>query len=94
MSMTIQPLRLGFAVGTTMAALYLGCALVMSIAGQEATITFFNTLLHGIDTRSIIRMDMPRFQFLCGLIQTFILGWLIGASIASLYNFSLQKGLK
>ena len=41
--------KLGFAFGLTGALIYLGCMIVMSTAGREATIEFFNSLLHGLD---------------------------------------------
>lgn len=80
--------RFGLAFGTTGALLYLACAFLMLIIGHDATIKFFNTLLHGLDVSSIIRMDMPVFDVLNGLIQTFVLAWLIGASVAAIYNIS------
>jgi len=82
--------RLGMGVGSTGAILYLGCILLMVTVGREGTIWFFNSLLHGLDTSSIIRMDVPIWQALLGIIQTFVLGWLIGALIASVYNFNLK----
>ena len=58
----------------------------MLTAGQEGTITFFNSLLHGIDISSVIRMDVPLLETLIGIVQTFVIGWFIGASIAVFYN--------
>ena len=46
--------KLGFAFGLTGSLIYLGCMIVMATAGQEGTITFFNSLLHGLDTTNII----------------------------------------
>jgi hypothetical protein len=83
--------RLGMAFGSTGAILYLGCILLMVTVGREGTIWFFNSLLHGLDTTSIIRMDVPFWQALLGIGQTFILGWLIGALTATIYNFGLNK---
>tara|TARA_R110000765_G_scaffold237549_5_gene340196 strand:- start:4569 stop:4841 length:273 start_codon:yes stop_codon:yes gene_type:complete len=83
--------KLGFAFGLTGALIYLGCMIVMTTAGQEGTISFFNSLLHGLDTSSIIRMDVPLSEAFFGIIQTFILGWLIGACIAAFYNVQLKK---
>ncbi|WP_339757429.1 DUF5676 family membrane protein, partial [uncultured Winogradskyella sp.] len=71
--------KLGFALGLTGALIYLGCMIVMITAGQEGSITFFNSLLHGLDTTSIIRMDVSLLEAFFGVIQTFILFWLIGA---------------
>ncbi|MEZ4792379.1 MAG: DUF5676 family membrane protein [Gelidibacter sp.] len=64
--------------------------IVMLTAGQEGSITFFNSLLHGLDTTSIIRMDVPPLEVLMGIIQTFILWWLIGACIGAFYNAQIK----
>jgi hypothetical protein len=83
--------KLGFAFGFTGALIYLGCMIVMITAGQEGSIAFFNSLLHGIDTTNIIRMDVPLLEAFFGVIQTFILWWLIGACIAAFYNAQIKK---
>lgn len=86
--------KFGMAVGSTGVLLYLGCILLMLTVGRDGTIQFFNNLLHGLDSSSIIRMNVPIAEVLMGLIQTFILGWLIGASVAGIYNFSIAKNKK
>ena len=83
--------KLGFAFGLTGALIYLGCMIVMATAGQEGTISFFNSLLHGLDTTSIIRMDVSLLEALFGIIQTFILWWLIGACIGGFYNAQIKN---
>jgi hypothetical protein len=83
--------KLGFAVGLTGALIYLGCMIVMITAGQEGTIKFFNSLLHGLDTTNIIRMDVTLVEVFFGIVQTFIIGWLVGASIAAFYNAQLKN---
>jgi len=83
--------RFGMACGFTSALLYLGCVFVMWTVGKEASILFFNSLMHGIDVTSIIRADMPWWEMVMGLVEVFILGWLTGATIASIYNFGLGK---
>jgi hypothetical protein len=83
--------KLGFALGFTGALIYLGCMIVMITAGQEGTIKFFNSLLHGLDATSIIRMDVSLREAFFGLIQTFIIGWLVGASIAAFYNAQIKN---
>ncbi len=83
--------RLGLAVGSSGAILYVGCILLMITVSQEGTVKFFNSLLHGLDTSSIIRMNVPIWEAILGIVQTFILGWLIGALIASIYNFGLKS---
>tara|TARA_R110002096_G_scaffold414853_1_gene616172 strand:- start:304 stop:576 length:273 start_codon:yes stop_codon:yes gene_type:complete len=83
--------KLGFAFGLTGALIYLGCMIVMTTTGKEGTITFFNSLLHGLDTTSIIRMDVSLLEAFFGIIQIFILGWLTGACIAAFYNAQIKK---
>ena len=83
--------KLGFAFGLTGALIYLGCMIVMATAGQEGTIAFFNSLLHGLDTTDIIRMDVSLLEALFGIIQTFILWWLIGACIGGFYNAQIKN---
>lgn len=84
--------KFGFALGLTVALIYLGCMIVMATAGREGTITFFNSLLHGLDVSSIIRMDVPLLEAFFGIVQTFILGWLIGACMAAFYNAQIKRG--
>lgn len=83
--------RFGMAWGITSSLLYLGCMLVMRSVGKEGSILFFNSLMHGIDVTTIIRMNMPWWEMLMGIIEIFIIGWLIGATIASIYNWGLKK---
>ena len=83
--------KLGFAFGLTGALIYLGCMIVMITAGTEGTITFFNSLLHGLDITNIIRMDVSLLEAFLGIVQTFILGWLIGACIAAFYNAQIKQ---
>lgn len=92
MKTSINYKKLGLAVGLTFALLYAGCMLIMLIAGHEGSIEFFNSLLHGIDVTTIMRMDMPMWEAVVGMIEFFVLGWLIGACIAGFYNaFSFKQ---
>lgn len=86
--------KLGFSVGLTGAILYVGCMIIMLTTGQEGTIKFFNSLLHGLDVSSVIRMNVPLLEALIGIVQTFIIGWLIGASIAVFYNAQLKPSIE
>lgn len=83
--------KFGFATATTALLIYVGCILVMLTVGRAGAIQFFNNLLHGLDTSSIIRIDVPMGEALIGIVQTFVIGWLIGASIAGIYNFGISK---
>ena len=82
--------KLGFAFGLTGTIIYLGCMIVMATAGREGSIIFFNSLLHGLDTTNVIRMDVPLLEVLMGIVQTFILWWLIGACIGGFYNTQIK----
>lgn len=83
--------KFGLAFGITGALLYFGCALVRLILGHDSTVKFFNTLLHGVDVSTIIRMNISPVEALFGIVLTFILGWLIGACIAGIYNATLKS---
>jgi hypothetical protein len=63
----------------------------MLSGGQAFSIKFFNSLLHGLDTSYIIRMNVSPLESLAGVFQTFIIGWLIGASIAAIYNTQIKS---
>lgn len=84
--------KFGFAVGITGAILYLGCVFVMAFAGEEASIFLFNSLMHGIDISTIIKMNVPIGNMILGIFQVFILGTLVGSTVASIYNFQLKPG--
>lgn len=58
----------------------------MTTVGYNGAVKFFNSLLHGLDTASIVRMDVPLWEAVLGILQTFVLSWLIGACIAAVYN--------
>lgn len=83
--------RFGLAFGATSALFYLGCVIVTLTVSREMAIQFFNTILHGIDVTSVIRMNMPTWEAVIGIIEAFILGWLLGATVATVYNFGLSQ---
>jgi len=83
--------KFGLAVGLTLVFLRLGCAIVILTTNREQAILFFNTILHGIDVTMILRTQMSAMEMFYGFVQIFVLGWLAGASIASIYNFHFIK---
>lgn len=83
--------KMGLAVGLTAALLHLGCVSVILFTSRETTIAFFNSVLHGLDVTSILRTEMSSLEMVYGFIQVFVIGWLIGATIASIYNFHFMK---
>ncbi len=90
----INPRRLGLAFGLTGVVFYLACILTMSTAPREKQITFFNSLLHGIDVAPILRMSVPIGEVLLGIISTFVVAWFAGAMVAGFYNWSTFSGGK
>ncbi len=64
--------------------------ILMITVGQSGTVAFFNSLLHGLDVSSIIRNETPLWEACVGIIETFILGWLVGACIAAIYNATIK----
>lgn len=87
---TLSVKKLGLAVGLTAAVFYLACVILMALLGQEATVAFFNTLMHGLEVSEVIRMAVPWWQSLLGLILFFILGWIAGALAATIYNRGVE----
>ena len=82
---------LGFAAGITASLLYLGCALVMNFTDTETTRTFFNSIFHGIDIGNMLSMNISFKETVLGLVQTFIIAWLNGATIAAIYNILIAR---
>lgn len=80
--------RMGLAFGITGTLLYIGCVFVMATVSKKAAVTFFNSLLHGVDVTHVLRGGIPLWQLCLGVVETFVLGWLIGAAIAAFYNLS------
>jgi hypothetical protein len=84
--------RFGFALGTTFAMTYSACALVMSLVSRESSIRFFNGILHGLDVTPIMTGEMSFGGIAVGVVEVFVLGWLLGAMIAAFYNLTMQYG--
>ncbi len=51
----INSKHMGLSCGFKALLLYLGCILVMNLLGKNGTIHFFNNLLHGLDTKTIVK---------------------------------------
>ena len=87
----LSPKALGFAFAAISSVMYAACALIMATVPEEAAIQFFNSLTHGVDWGPIMRFEMPWHEMVIGLTEVFILGWLMGASIAVLYNIGAGR---
>jgi hypothetical protein len=82
----INSKHMGLSCGLTGLIVYLGCILIMNLLGKNGTIYFFNNLLHGLDTTTIVTMKISLLNTVIGGFQTFFLFWLIGYSISFFYN--------
>ncbi len=91
MHTTISVKKFGLAVALTGSLFYVGCVFVMARVGHAGSVKFFNSLLHGLDVSAVLRMDVPLWEAVVGIVETFILGWLVGACIAGFYNSLLFK---
>lgn len=89
--MKLNPKGLGLAIGVASAFFYLGCVLLMAIAGREALTVFFNGLLHGINVEPILNTHLSFWMTILGLVDTFILSWLFGALVAVVYNGAIAR---
>jgi len=49
--------RLGFALGTSFALVYLGSIFIMHTVPKEEAIWFFNSIAHGVDVTSVLRWE-------------------------------------
>ncbi len=79
--------RFAFAVGSTFAILYVGCVFLVMSVGTTGTALFMRDIFHWIDISLILRQEVHTFELFSGIIEIFIIGWLMGATIAALYNF-------
>lgn len=87
---TISARRLGAAFGAAAAVLYLGCAVLIALLGSERSVLFFNSVLHGVDVGPIVRSDMSWWETVIGIVEVFAIGWLLGATVAAIYNLGLR----
>ena len=63
----------------------------MFTGGKEGAVKFFNSLPRVLDTSQVIRMDVSIGEVFLGLVQTFILWWLMGVCIAAFYNAQIKE---
>ena len=63
----------------------------MATVPHDMTVSFFNSLLHGLDVEPVLRQHVPLMEAFLGAVSIFILGWLAGAIIAAVYNCCLKS---
>ena len=84
--MKLQPTKLAASCVIVGVVFYFGCAVLMTILDEDGTIWFFNSILHGFDVTSILRMDVPLTDALVGGILTGFLAGFSGWLVAVVYN--------
>jgi hypothetical protein len=84
--MKLQPTKLAAACAIVGVVFYIGCAVLMTVLDQDGTSWFFNSILHGFDVTSILRMDVPLADALVGGVLTGLMAGFSGWLIAVLYN--------
>ncbi len=85
----LSPMRFGIAIGVAGAILYIVCMIFMAVVPNENVVWFSNSLLHGVDIKSVMRESVPLLQSLVGIGSTFVGGLIFGSLSACLYNFGL-----
>ncbi|HZX44538.1 MAG TPA: DUF5676 family membrane protein [Candidatus Nanoarchaeia archaeon] len=85
---SLEPKRFGLAVGSTLGLLYIICAAVILAIGREGVIFFANALFHGLDFSTLVKTSFSLPGFLIGLVSYIVLGWIMGAMIAYIYNLA------
>lgn len=83
--------QFGLASGAVCAALYVGCMLTMRILPEDTLIRFFNALLHGLDVTPIMRHDVPLTDAIIGIVAWFLIGGVLGALFAAVYNLRATR---
>ncbi len=83
--------KLGIAIGSTFALLNLACLISILTLGQERMVFVFNTISHMVDLTPLIKTSISFSGVVIGLIEVFVIGWLIGITIASIYNAQISE---
>ena len=84
----------GLAVGITLVIVYSLCALVLSLIGHDTAVAVINGMMHSLDVTAVVtQTHVPVISALLGAVAWFIIGWLIGATFATIYNAG-TKNLK
>ncbi len=90
--MSLSPFRFGLALAAAAGVFYLGCVLVMAVAGPTSLATFFNGLFHGLELSPLLVEQVGFWITLGGFVNTVILSWILGALIAVVYNLAAPRG--
>ena len=90
----LNSLKFGIAMAITLAGLNAACALALVVA-PDATISVFNSFLHGVDLSRLVPpggKPVTVTQVLGGMFAIGIVGLLVGSMLAALYNAMQTDG--
>ena len=77
--------RVANTLGIVFAGVSLLCAIFVLIFPGTA-MSFFNNIFHGIDITQITKTSVSFGSIIIGLIEAFVLGWIIGWFFVKIYN--------
>jgi hypothetical protein len=81
----LNPKRIANTLGVVFAGVSLLCA-VLVLVFPGAAMSVFSNIFHGIDITQIAKSSVSIGSIIIGLIEVFILGWIIGWLFAVVYN--------
>ncbi|HLC82893.1 MAG TPA: DUF5676 family membrane protein [Bacteroidia bacterium] len=81
----LNPKRVANTLGIIFAGVSFLCAILVLIF-PGATMNLFSNIFHGIDITQIAKTSISLESIMIGLIEAFILGWIIGWFFAVVYN--------
>ncbi|MEK6926234.1 MAG: DUF5676 family membrane protein [Nanoarchaeota archaeon] len=77
--------RVANSLGVVFAGVSLLCAIFVLVLSGTA-MSFFNNIFHGIDITQIAKTSVSFGSIIIGLVEAFVLGWIIGWLFAVVYN--------
>jgi len=81
----LSPRRVANTFGIVFTGVSLLCAIFVLIFPGTA-MSLFNNIFHGIDITQIAKTSVSFGSIIIGLIEAFVLGWIIGWLFAVVYN--------
>lgn len=83
----LNPNVVALSLGFTAVIVYSVCLILVALLPLETIVTFTNYLVHGIDFSNIAVKNITTIGAVIGLIEAFIMAWIIGYIFASVYNW-------
>ncbi|MEK6917671.1 MAG: DUF5676 family membrane protein [Nanoarchaeota archaeon] len=81
----LNPKRVANTLGVVFVGVSFLCAVFVLVFPGTAT-SIFSNIFHGIDITQIAKTSVSLGSIIIGLIEAFVLGWIIGWFFAIIYN--------